>query len=217
MLRCLLKSSREKMKKFFLCVFVFLILAEARADNRVSANQNESDVDELVRSHSGKIEELEHRIKIIEQNLGISHSRYTTPKSLEEVKKEIKGKSPEEVIEMANDLIKLDRCNEARDILNTFVKENPKSLYIGRMYFYLGKSYFEEKDYQNAAKAYMESFEINPNGAKTPKALFRLSSCFFKLGKQDQRKMTLEKLATTFPQFKYGKKAIAKLEELKKS
>ena len=85
------------------------------------------------------------------------------------------------------------------------------------MHFYIGKSYFEEKDYQNAAKAYMESFEINPNGAKTPKALFKLSLCFFKLGKQDQRKITLEKLAVTFPKFRYGKKAIAELNELKKS
>ncbi len=205
------------MKRIFLCSFVFLSLVGVKAESRVYANQTESDIDELVRNHSGEIEELKHRIKIIEQNLGISHSQNATLKSLEEIKKKIKGKSPEDVIEMANDLIKLDRCNEARDILNTFVKENPKSLYLGRMHFYIGKSYFEEKDYQNAAKAYMESFEINPNGAKTPKALFRLSSCFFKLGKQDQRKMTLEKLATTFPQFKYGKKAIAKLEELKKS
>ncbi len=85
------------------------------------------------------------------------------------------------------------------------------------MHFYIGKSYFKEKNYREAAKAYMESFEINPNGAKTPKALFRLSLCFFKLGKQDQRKMTLEKLATTFPQFKHGKKAISLLRNQKTS
>ena len=85
------------------------------------------------------------------------------------------------------------------------------------MKFYIGKSYFEEKKYQDAAKSFMESFEANQNGKKTSKALYKLAECFMKLGKNDQMKMTLEKLASTFPKTKYGKKAVAWLDKLKKS
>lgn len=207
------------MRRLFLCSFILIGLFSVEAKDLVNAglNSSGSDFEELIRSHNGKIEELEHRVKMIEQNLGISYSEKVASKTPEQIAAEVKGKSPEEIIEMANDLIKLDKGQDARDILNTFVENHPKSIHCGKIYFYIGKSYFEEKDYQNAAKAYMKSFEVNSKGAKTPKALFRLSDCFLKLGKQSQRKITLEKLASTFPQLKYGRKAAKRLKELKKS
>lgn len=209
----------KKMKRVFLYGFVLVSLSSVEAENLVDTKSSStgSDFEELIRSHNGKIEELEHRVKMIEQNLGISHSEKVPSKTPEQIADEIKEKSPGEVIEMANDLIKLDKGRDARDILNTFIEDHPKSIHCGKMYFYIGKSYFEEKDYQNAAKAYMKCFEINSGGDKTPKALFRLSDCFLKLGKQSQRIITLEKLASTFPQLKYGQKAAKRLKELKKS
>ncbi len=203
------------MKSVFLCGLILLSLSGVEAKDSVDIKSKDFDLEELIRNQRGEIENLKHRLSIVEQNLGIFHEKEIVFKSPEQIANNIKGKSPEKIIEMANDLIDLDKCQEARDILNAFMKEYPKNLYCGRMYFYIGKSYFKEKDYKNAAQSYMESFEVNPNGTKTPKALFRLSLCFFKLGKQDQRKITLEKLASTFPKFKYGKKAIAKLNELK--
>ena len=209
------------MKKLFLCSFVFLSLARVDAENKtvsqLRVNSGESDLEDLVRNHSGEIEELKHRIKIIEQNLGIYRSESLVTKKPEQIAEEIKGKSPEAVIEIAKGFIEHDRYAEARSVLETFIKKNPKNLYCGRMHFYIGKTYFEEKNYQEAAKSYMESSEIGPNGAKAPKALFKLSECFLKLGKEDQRKMTLEKLASTFAQFKHGKKACNLLKKLKKS
>ena len=180
-------------------------------------NLIDSDLEELVRNHNGKIEELEHRIKIIEQNLGISHSESIVTKSPEQVATEIKGKSPEAVLEIAKNFLKHDRYEEARSVLSAFIKDNPKNSYCGRMHFYVGKSYFKERNYQNAAKAYMESFEASPNGKKASKALYKLSECFMKLGKANQQKITLEKLAATFPQSSHGKKASAQLKNLKKS
>ena len=60
------------MKKLFLCSFVFLSLARVDAENKtvsqLRVNSGESDLEDLVRNHSGEIEELKHRIKIIEQN-----------------------------------------------------------------------------------------------------------------------------------------------------
>lgn len=205
------------MKSFFLISFLSFCLCRAEAKDHIDPKSNDLDLEELIRNHSGEIEKLKHRIKIIEQNLGISHLEQVVLKDPKQIANKIKGETPEKIIEIAKDLINLDRYQEARDILNAFIREHPQNLYCGRMYFYIGKSYFEERDYQSAAKAYMESFEINPKGAKTPKALFKLSQCFFKLGKQDQKKITLEKLASTFPQFKHGKKAIALLKKQKTS
>ncbi len=203
------------MKKFFL--YGFALIGVVCVSNELHAKQNDSDFEELVRSHNGKIEELEHRIKIIEQNLGISHTESISTEKTNQVEDEIKGKSPEAVIEISKSFIKQDKYKEARRVLDAFLKTSPKISYQGKAHFYIGKSYFEEKEYQNAAKAYMETFETSPNGIKAPKALYKLSECFMKLGKRDQMKITLEKLVSTFPKSKYGKKASEKLKNLKKS
>lgn len=205
------------MKKVLFCGFVLFGLSFVNAEQNAKSNNSDSDIEELVRNHNGKIEELEHRVKIIEQNLGISHSESTATKSPEQIATEIKGKSPEAILEIAQNFLKHDKYEDARNVLNAFVKDNPKSSYCGIMHFYIGKSYFEERNYQNAAKAYMESFEASPNGKKAPKALYKLSECFMKLGKENQRKITLEKLSATFSQSKHGKKASAELKKLKKS
>lgn len=205
------------MKRVFLCGFVLLGLSCAEAEDLVKAKSNESEFEELIRNHNGKIEELEHRIKIIEQNLGIYRSDSIITKNHEQISSEIKGKSPTEILEIAKDFLKHDRYGEARSVLTVFIKNNPKNSYCGTMHFYIGKSYFEEKDYQNAAKAYMESFEASPKGSKTPDALYELSECFMKLGKKDHQKTTLEKLVSTFPRSEQGRKAAKELKNLKKS
>jgi len=207
----------KKMRKFFLCSFVLISLYNVEAKDAVNAKSNESDFEELIRTHNGKIEELEHRVKIIEQNLGIYRSDSIVTKNHEQISAEIKEKSPKDVLETAKNFLKHDRYAEARSILNAFIKNNPKNSYCGMMHFYVGKSYFEEKNYQNAATEYMKSFEASPMGEKTPKALYKLSLCFLKLGKESQRETTLKKLAATFPKSKYGRKATEQLKKLKKS
>lgn len=178
----------------------------------VEAEISNSDLEELVRNHNGKIEELTHRIEQIENNLGISHNDTVTQ---EQAVENIKGKSPEDIIKIAKDFIKHDRYQNARILLTEFIKNNQKSTYCGTMHFYIGKSFLEEKKYQDAAKAFMESFETNPKGKKTAKALYKLAECFMKLGKNDQMKTTLKKITTSFPGTKYAKKATAELNNLK--
>lgn len=203
------------MKEIFCGGFALFCVVSAFASSNVASSHN-ADIEELIRSHNGKIEELSHRLEQIEKKLVISPEDFSS-KNPEQVSADIKGKSPQSIIETAKNLIKRDKYQNARNNLSAFIKDNPKSPYCGTMNFYIGKSYFEEKKYQDAAKSFMESFEANQNGKKTSKALYKLAECFMKLGKNDQMKMTLEKLASAFPKTKYGKKANAWLGKLKKS
>ena len=125
------------MKSFFLVSFLSFCLCGVEAKDHIDPKSNNLDLEELIRNHSGEIEELKHRIKIIEQSLGISHSEKVVLKDSKQIANKIKKKTPEEIIEMAKDLISLDRCQEARDILNAFISEHPQNLYCGRMYFYI--------------------------------------------------------------------------------
>ena len=190
------------MKKF--CgLFLLLGMCDANADQ-----------EDLVRELYGKVEELTHKVDLLEKKLATlpaptDETDTTKEKSVEgdPYQKEIEKLSPEEVIKKAKHDIEDNKYEKARGVLNAFVVKNPKNLYIGMMQYYIGKSFFEEQNYEKAATAYIECFGTNANGAKTPKALYQLAVCFKKLGKDDQMQKTLDKLIDTYPNCKYVKKA----------
>ncbi len=173
-----------------------------------ASQSSNSDIEELVREHNGKIEELEHRIKYIENKLGINSSEAVSLLNSSKVTADsIKNKTPESVIEMAKDYIREDQTENARAALDLYLKNNPKNIYFGMMHYYIGKSYLLEKNYVDATKAFMYSFELNPNGKKAPNALYGLAISFLRLNKKEQMKTTLEKLISSYPSSNKAKKA----------
>jgi TolA-binding protein len=65
--------------------------------------------------------------------------------------------------------------------------------------FYVGESYFKEKDYKNAAIEYMKSYKKNSKGHKSAEALYKLALCFKRLSKNEECKATLDKLIRDYP------------------
>lgn len=204
------------MKKIFTTFLLFGIFY-ANADD---------DQDEL-REIYGKLEEITHRVDLLEKKVSTVSlstdevSEVSGDKSKsgqnDQYEKYIKGLSPEDVIKKAKKYFDDDRYGQGRGILNSFILKNPKSIYCGMMQYYIGKSYFKEKNFEKAANAFIECFGTNPNGAKTPKALYLMAECFKKLDKSEQAKKTLEKLIDTYPNSKYVKKAKKLKKKLKKS
>lgn len=178
----------------------FFANAETKPEN--------TDIEELVREHNGKIEEFEHRIKNIENRLNIDASDSVAfGKPTQVTEETIKGKTPEAVINLAKDYIRMDQNENARTALDLYIKNNPKDIYFGMMHYFIGKTYFLDKKYIEASKSFMQSFEINPNSRKAPNSLYKLALCFLRLNKKDQMKITLEKLVSTYPGSKKAKKA----------
>lgn len=171
------------------------------------------DLEDTVRTLNGKIEELEHEVAQLKQRLNIVAPQTESSEISGITAQEISNLSAEDLIKKAKGLIKNDHFKEARDILNAFIQKNPKHVKLGVAHYYLAKSYFEEKNYTQAADSYMDSYQADKKGSKTAKALLKLSKCFIKLNKKEQAKATLEKLKLMKDK-KYSEKAGKLLKEI---
>jgi TolA-binding protein len=183
----------------------FQVSLEAKGRTKDSAVE---DLAESTRILTGKIEELERKITLMED----AQRKKIEAEAIQKETAVIEDKKPEEVIKMAKDMIDENRNTEARRLLEAFASKNPKSIYRGMALFYIGKSYFRDKDYQNAAIKYMESVEANPKGSKTGKALYLLSLCFRYLSERAKCRAILEKIIKDYP----GPFAVKAANDLKK-
>jgi len=83
--------------------------------------------------------------------------------------------------------------------LNPFIERHSENVYCGMAMFYVGESYFREKNYKNAALEYMKSYKKNSRGHKSAECLYKLALCFKRLLKKEECKTTLDKLIRDHP------------------
>jgi tol-pal system protein YbgF len=116
-----------------------------------------------------------------------------------EAENAVEQKNPKEILKTAADLIEDNNLEEARKLLSAYLKKHPNEAYSGVMHFYVGNSYFLEKDYKKGALDYMASYKKDPHGSKAAESLYKLALCFKRLNKNNEAKSTLDKLISDYP------------------
>lgn len=81
--------------------------------------------------------------------------------------------------------------------------------------YWIGESYYAEKNFSEAAAAFQRLLDIYPTSGQAPKALFKLADCQFALGKTSGGKKSLEILVAKFPHTPEAKLAHARLLEIR--
>ncbi|MDR3180158.1 MAG: tetratricopeptide repeat protein [Holosporaceae bacterium] len=195
-------------KIYALIILGFVLNVDGRNQKSAPRIYDNSELEETVRFLNGKIEEIEQKICQIEAKIATLNQQNATlaefvDKKLKEEKEKIlwetmDKKTPEEIIKIAENMIENKKSEDAKNLLNVFLKKNPQSIYKGIMLFYLGNCYVNNGNLQEAALKYMESYKTNPKGRKANEALYNLSVCFGKLNKKQQQKSTLEKMLRDF-------------------
>jgi TolA-binding protein len=175
------------------------------------------ELSDSIRELTGRIEELEkanaEMQKAISSLDDLVH-KYTNEVVVQKEMEAVAGKSPEEILKSAADLIEENNMEEARKLLNAFIAKDPANVYCVMMYFYIGNSYFVEKDYKNAAIEYMKGFKANPKGSKSAETLYKLALSFKHLNENNKCKSTLEKIINDYSG-EFAKKAAAELKKIK--
>ncbi|MDR2794501.1 MAG: hypothetical protein LBB12_01850 [Holosporaceae bacterium] len=201
-----------------LIILSFALNVDARNQKIAPKIYDASELEETVRFLNGKIEEIEQKIREMEIKIA-AFADFVNKKLNEDKEKKIleamANKTPEEIIKTAEDMIENKNSEDAINLLNAFLEKNPKSIYKGITLFYIGNCYVNNKNHQEAALKYMESYQANPKGRKADEALYNLSVCFGKLNKKQQQKSTLEKILRDFSSSAFAtqaKKDLATLE-----
>ena len=197
------------MKKIMCSLLLVIFMGES--------NGKTDDVTELsdeIRGLTGRIEELEKIAADMKRKIEEQENKSNQQEKAQKKAEVISGKTPEEVIRMALDLMEENNMEEAREILYAFTTKNPTNMYYGMMLFYAGNSHFIEKDYKNAALAFMKGFKANSKGSKAAETLFKLALCFRQLGEEEKCKSTLKKIISDYPG-EFARKASAELKKRK--
>lgn len=171
-----------------------------------------SSLEETVRSNTGEIEELKKEVadlKELVMQLMQNESNTSANSGGAEL-------SADETIKKATELMKKKKNGEARNLLNAFIAKNQKDIHVGMMHFYLGDSFYKEKNHRAAAKEFMKSYNVNSRGEKAPEALYKLGLCFKHMSDKKKSVLTLEKLVEDHPSSKFCEKAKKELANMKK-
>jgi TolA-binding protein len=197
------------MKKIFFISVLLGIMCDLNAQDG-----SLEDLSESVRILTGKVEEMENKLKETQNKLDVLVSAKAEEDAVRRDAEIIANKTPEEILKTAKDMIKDKKTNEARSMFNAFISKNPRDIFCGMMEYYVAKSFIKDGDKQNAAIWFMKSFKTNPKGAKVPKTLYKLALCFKELSETVKCKSTLEKIISDYPGM-FAQKAKKELAKLK--
>jgi TolA-binding protein len=162
--------------------------------------KDDSDIADELREHTGRIEEMERRLKDLESRLEaalkkIDHIFEENQKT--KLRDIVSSNSPEDVIKKAEKMAQNSEVTDAVNLLEFFVQQNTtgaKARYAGMMLFYIGNYYMLQGDYETAKKRYAEGYGKNPKGKKAKETLEKLAICHEKLGEKHEQGTILEKI-----------------------
>jgi tol-pal system protein YbgF len=104
---------------------------------------------------------------------------------------------------------------DARSIFGQVITKFPKSEFADNARYWIGESYYAEKDYASAALEFEKVVKDYPNGDKVPAALLKQGYAFLELGEKEGGTETLRELIKRYPKSEEAKKAKEKLAKVK--
>ena len=122
---------------------------------------------------------------------------------------------PDEQFQIAFDLLRAQKFEQAKIALNNFIKNNQDNDLSGSAHYWLGEIHLLKKEYRDAALIFAEGYQKYPESIKAPDSLFKLSEALVKIDKSIEACNTLDKFIKDHPNHKLIKKINSKIQELK--
>lgn len=101
--------------------------------------------------------------------------------------------------EAAFNLLRDSRYPEAITAFDTFVKENPQSVYAANAQYWLGKLYYVTKNFESALVALTSVIQDYPNSSKEPDARLNLGYTYYELQDWQNARRILESVINKYP------------------
>ena len=109
------------------------------------------------------------------------------------------SKNPSDIYKYAYNMLIQENFVEAEKHFNIFIGENPKDPLASNAYYWLGETFYVQKQFQKAAISFAKGYQQFPKGNKALDQLFKLSLTFINLGKNEDACASFSKLEIEFP------------------
>jgi tol-pal system protein YbgF len=122
--------------------------------------------------------------------------------------------TPEGIYEGGIAAFKAGEMQKARDLFTRFAEQNPNHALIPNCHYWIGETYYSEKNYEQAILAFQEVIKNYPKNDKAPAALLKQGMSFKNIGDKKSARYVLNKLKDDYPQSEDAKKVKSLLKEL---
>lgn len=177
-------------------------------DVALAAKKPADDINLLKDDMERRYSSLDERISLLEKT-----ARDLQAKGTAAAKETIL--TPEALYQKALDTHRANDQVKSREMLTRFLQQNPKHDLAGNAQFWLGETYYSEKNYEQAILAYQDVIKNYPGKEKIPAAMLKQGMAFADLGDSKSARFVYAKLKEDFPKTEEAKQAMERLKLLK--
>lgn len=163
------------------------------------------EMEELFRQSTGKVEELEYKIRMLEEKLEVinkdmdirfkmleekqnisaqasapSNNGAKVSSTTDNITADVKG-TIDEIYQKGQDALKAKNHQMAINAFGKIIKENPKHKLAGNAQYWLGETYYSQKDFKRAAIAFARGYENYKDSSKGADSLLKLGMSMVEL------------------------------------
>ncbi len=113
------------------------------------------------------------------------------------------------------DLLKVGEVSAARDQFTRFLEQNPKHELAANAHYWIGETYYTEKNFESAILSYQEVIKSFPGKDKVVAAMLKQAMAFSEIKDPKSAKFVLKKLIEGFPKSEEARKAKDLLKDMK--
>ena len=107
--------------------------------------------------------------------------------------------NPKEQYTFALNLLRQTKYKDAEQALVQFIATRAEHPLAGNARYWLGETYYVQKDYEQAAQTFFNGYRVSPSNVKAPDMLLKLGMSLFQIKKPKEACATFDKLAHDFP------------------
>ena len=107
--------------------------------------------------------------------------------------------SANKILTQANDAYAKGKLDRAQTLLEAYIEDNPGHPNLSEAIFTLGKVYFDNRQFENAASRFFTTYEKYPRSASAPESLYRLGLTLRKLDRKVESCSALAQLSVDYP------------------
>lgn len=185
---------------------------EVRYATQKSAQEDKlskDDVDLRYKEIVQRAEDLQKRIASLEQSLALI--RQEKEPNVKEKTGEASGF--EDAYKDAYEAYQKGDYKTSREKFQRYLEAFPNSKYSENAQYWIGESYYKEKNYERAIVEFDDVVKKYPDGSKAPAALFKQGMAFSSLGDKKNAKIIFKKVVERYPKSEQAEMAKKKLEE----
>jgi tol-pal system protein YbgF len=172
-------------------------------------------LEEENKAQEEKIRGMENRLKGLEGTTKQTESEKSGPPK--EDLSEGKGSSPGmgNMYKVAYQAFQKGDVEGGRKKFEAFLKQYPNTELSGHAQFWIGETYYQEKDFEKAILEYEKVITKYPEGSKVPAALFKQALAFLELGDKANARNLFRRVVERYPRSAEAEMAKKKLEAMK--